>query len=82
MDRRIFYCNLWMICVWDGFAQPHNYTPYVHTGGIAANVCLLAISCTNTIQVERMCLAQRRIHRHPEHYTTLLHTAHNTGCAL
>jgi hypothetical protein len=32
MDRRIFYCSRWMICVWDGFAQPHSWMPYVHTG--------------------------------------------------
>jgi hypothetical protein len=32
MDRRIFDCSRWMICVWDGFAHPHSCIPYVHTG--------------------------------------------------
>ena len=32
MDRRIFDCSRWMICVWDGFAQPQSCVPYVHTG--------------------------------------------------
>jgi len=32
MERRIFDCSRWMICVWDGFAQPQSCIPYVHTG--------------------------------------------------
>jgi hypothetical protein len=24
MDRRIFNCSRWMICVWDGFTQPQS----------------------------------------------------------
>jgi len=31
MDRRIFDCSHWMICIWDGFAQPQSYILYVHT---------------------------------------------------
>ena len=27
MDRRIFDCSRWMICVWEGFAQPQSYIP-------------------------------------------------------
>jgi len=32
MDRGIFDCIRWMICVWDGFAQPQSCISYVHTG--------------------------------------------------
>jgi len=32
MERGIFDCSRWMICVWDGFAQPQSCITYVHTG--------------------------------------------------
>ena len=31
MDRRSFDCSRWLICVWDGFAQPQSCIPYGHT---------------------------------------------------
>jgi len=38
MDSRDFDCSRWMICVWDGFAQPQSFIPYVHTG-LSTHIC-------------------------------------------
>jgi len=32
IDCRMFDCSRWIVCIWDGFAQPHICIPYFHTG--------------------------------------------------